>query len=765
MIFCLSLYGTMGTAQIVQSGLGTWNYLNLPDPVTPTPWNFTEYTAGIPAGWNTTGYVLTAAWQTNYTNLGGTPPTMWVDESGGQVHGALFRTNFNLTGVAGSFRLRVRPNNECRIFVNGTQVGGTYNWSNNLVTVCVPSNLMVVGNNVVAIQTTEWLDNNTSLRFDLWNDAITGPTVSPATATYCSDDAPVNYLSGANGTWSGNGMTANGVFTPSPGNVGTNILTYTDNSGVCPSTQTVQAIVENCCADSCFWRLVGNPNIQASNFIGSTNNADFKMRSNNIERMTIEANGNIGINNTTPANKLELTHGINGNSGLRLTNLPNTVPASTNPTNKVLSVNGSGDVILVNGGSSSSVNANQGLTISGNTVMLGDNCSENGGAFMNNREINMNNHNLYFNSGRDDESLGKIYMGGEKCKDLNTRLEISARGLLNPKNSYASPDPSLSGLRFTNLTANNDPIQNKTKGVLSLDRDGDVIWVQTCCSSGGFKSTKSTLNMIPRYIGDETYESGQIFDNNQSIGIGTVSGFGFTGMNRMSNTSGTFKLDVNGAVRGLSYITIADENLKTDIKNISNADELISKIEGKKYAWNQNTLNSSNTNSGQEYGFVAQDLGEVVPEAVVVDENGIHGIDYNAIIPILVESQKSLMAKIDKQDQQISDLMKIIEGLQANSTQVNQTTLSDGTEIILEQNVPNPFKDMTSIGYFLPENTKNAQIVFTTLDGKTIKTVNLIETGRGSLNVYNDELSNGVYMYTLVVDGRVVDSKKMNLNY
>ncbi|MBD2704512.1 hypothetical protein IC229_27980 [Spirosoma sp. BT702] len=55
----------------------------------------------------------------------------------------------------------------------------------------------------------------------------------------------------------------------------------------------------------------------------------------------------VGIGNTAPNNKLEITHGTNGQSGLRFTNLKSTDAASLTNQTKVLSVNSSGDVILV----------------------------------------------------------------------------------------------------------------------------------------------------------------------------------------------------------------------------------------------------------------------------------------------------------------------------------------------------------------------------------------------------------------------------------
>jgi len=57
--------------------------------------------------------------------------------------------------------------------------------------------------------------------------------------------------------------------------------------------------------------------------------------------------GNVGIGTTTPNNKLEITQGTNGNSGLRFTNLTsNFNPTTAQVANRFLTVNQNGDVVL-----------------------------------------------------------------------------------------------------------------------------------------------------------------------------------------------------------------------------------------------------------------------------------------------------------------------------------------------------------------------------------------------------------------------------------
>jgi hypothetical protein len=57
--------------------------------------------------------------------------------------------------------------------------------------------------------------------------------------------------------------------------------------------------------------------------------------------------GKVGIGTTAPNNKVEITHGTNGNSGLRFTNLTSAFnPVASSTSTKFLSVNANGDVVL-----------------------------------------------------------------------------------------------------------------------------------------------------------------------------------------------------------------------------------------------------------------------------------------------------------------------------------------------------------------------------------------------------------------------------------
>lgn len=192
------------------------------------------------------------------------------------------------------------------------------------------------------------------------------------------------------------------------------------------------------------------------------------------------------------------------------------------------------------------------------------------------------------------------------------------------------------------------------------------------------------------------------------------------------------------------------------MKNVS---EKIAKIKSYTYEFKTEEFKEKNFAKGEQFGFIAQELKEEFPQLVVEGPGGYNYVNYIGMIPVLLEA-------IKEQHQQIEELKALVKGSFDNSNINTKTfssvTLNDAQVIVLEQNVPNPFAEQTSITYNLTEGVQKAQILFYNADGKLINTSDLrIKAGQGQLNVFASDLSNGVYTYTLVVDGNVIESKRM----
>jgi trimeric autotransporter adhesin len=74
-------------------------------------------------------------------------------------------------------------------------------------------------------------------------------------------------------------------------------------------------------------------------------NADMSIWTNNLERMRIQAWGNVGIGTITPWARLEINSGLPGTGGLRFTNLTSATTPIV-PNGKVLTVDANGDVVI-----------------------------------------------------------------------------------------------------------------------------------------------------------------------------------------------------------------------------------------------------------------------------------------------------------------------------------------------------------------------------------------------------------------------------------
>ena len=82
----------------------------------------------------------------------------------------------------------------------------------------------------------------------------------------------------------------------------------------------------------------------------------------------------------------------------------------------------------------------------------------------------------------------------------------------------------------------------------------------------------------------------------------------------------------------------SDKNLKDNIKNIENPLEKISKINGVTFNWNS----SQDTHTGADIGVIAQEIEDIIPEAVTTRDTGYKAVKYEKIIPLLIESIKVL---------------------------------------------------------------------------------------------------------------------------
>lgn len=97
----------------------------------------------------------------------------------------------------------------------------------------------------------------------------------------------------------------------------------------------------------------------------------------------------------------------------------------------------------------------------------------------------------------------------------------------------------------------------------------------------------------------------------------------------------------------------SDVRLKTDIKPLEGSSlEKVKQLSAKTYLWKDDLMGKGDT---REIGLIAQDVANVIPEAVskMSADGDTLGVAYTQLIPVLVEAVKELSAKVETLEAQL----------------------------------------------------------------------------------------------------------------
>ncbi|MBR5532342.1 MAG: T9SS type A sorting domain-containing protein [Bacteroidales bacterium] len=78
----------------------------------------------------------------------------------------------------------------------------------------------------------------------------------------------------------------------------------------------------------------------------------------------------------------------------------------------------------------------------------------------------------------------------------------------------------------------------------------------------------------------------------------------------------------------------------------------------------------------------------------------------------------------------------------------------------MSQNAPNPFSGEAEIRYQVPQTAISAYIGIYNLNGLQIQQYPL-EKGAGTITISAGNLSSGIYIYSLIIDGEEVETRRM----
>jgi hypothetical protein len=208
----------------------------------------------------------------------------------------------------------------------------------------------------------------------------------------------------------------------------------------------------------------------------------------------------------------------------------------------------------------------------------------------------------------------------------------------------------------------------------------------------------------------------------------------------------------------------SDLKLKKNVNELSIKSIALKSIKPMSYEYDKSKFPQIGFENGIQFGFIAQELEEHFPNLVTqvthpayYDSTGkkIHeavtfkAVNYTGLIPVLWSVVQQQQAEIEK------------------LKELTSTAKPDGIHIkavsVLHQNKPNPFSENTEIAFELAEGFTQAAIYIYNMNGLQIQKHDIAKAGMGKLVVEGRSLKAGMYLYSLIVDGKEVDTKRMIL--
>lgn len=159
------------------------------------------------------------------------------------------------------------------------------------------------------------------------------------------------------------------------------------------------------------------------------------------------------------------------------------------------------------------------------------------------------------------------------------------------------------------------------------------------------------------------------------------------------------------------------------------------------------------------YALDVNAVKQSFPALIIKDAQGNEYVNYTQLVPILVQAIKELKTELDdlKEAVAASGTRKVNA-----ATNIATNTLDEGWGSI-SQNTPNPFTGQSTVRVSVPDDASDAYIDILTLNGASVKRIP-VSNGLSEVSLSSFDFAPGTYLYTLVVNGKVSETRRMIVN-
>jgi hypothetical protein len=467
----------------------------------------------------------------------------------------------------------------------------------------------------------------------------------------------------------------------------------------------------------------------------STGNAD-------AERMVITNAGKVGIGTSSPSQTLDVTGSIHASSNILIGNKLQ-ANGSFGTTGDVLAINGSGIPTWGPIGTGSY------WVIDGNTEGAVKNLGT------------KDNYDLPFITNNTEKM--RITTGGNVGIGTNNPTEalhvvgnVRFSGALMPNNSAGS-----SGNVLVSAGSGSPPTW-ATASTFVSGQAWALIGNSGTTAGTDFVGTSDDENLVLKAYNAKMIE---LISSGTSTTVGQiVIGGGSATGGAVNTLNGVTQINGNTTVSGT--FTTSDARLKEHVVTLDNALAKVMKLRGVEYDFRPGVAPELNLPQTHQIGLIAQEVEEVVPEVINEGGNGYKAVAYQNLVGLLVESTKEQQSIIESQRTTIDNLSTRLARLEAmidpSLKPITPGTKEEGKSIQLEQNSPNPFDRTTIIRYVVPNGIGNAEMVlFEAGTGREVERFIIANRGAGEVTVSVAGLASGSYVYGIVADGRLVQTRTM----